>query len=170
MRVFEIDFKKLAVLLTPTFLRRAVFTSLVRVLMQPLATLHFTFAARRTDSLFRLEHNGQVCRLKHALNSLDGSLTYANGFEISDINAVGEVVWAYDEHTDDSRLVWFLQPLPDNTMIYNLADITADTSSFVVFVPGIFAFNGNRPADPRIVATVERYRLLSRTASYRAKT
>ena len=151
MRAFEIDFKKLAVLLTPTFLRRAVFTSLMRVLMQPLATLHFTFAARRTDSLFRLEHNGQVCRLKHALNSL-------------------EVVWAYDEHTDDSRLVWFLQPLPGNTMIYNLADITADTSSFVVFVPGIFAFNGNRPADPRIVATVERYRLVSRTASYRAKT
>lgn len=167
MRVFEIDFRKLAVLLTPTFLRRPVFTAIVRLLVRPLDTLHFAFADRRADSLYQLDHNEQVCRLKHALNNLDERLTYANGFEIDDINAVGEIVWAFDESEND---VWLVDDLPQFTMIYNHADVTAQTSSFVVHVPTIFPFSGDRPADPRIAATVERYRLVSRTASYRTKT
>ena len=175
MKAFEIDYKKFAVLLTPTFLRKPVFTALVRVLMQPLTTLHDIFRTKRDDHLFNLAHNGQVCYLKHALNSLDSRLTYANGFEISDINALGDFVIAYDEAMPDT---WWLndQADPPYTLIYDEASILVATEAFVVFVPTIddegrtiFTFTGDKPADPRIVATVEQYRLVSRTATYRIK-
>lgn len=168
MTPFEIDYKKLAVLLTPTFLRKPVFTALVRVLMQPLTTLHDTFRTKRDDHLFNLAHNGQVCRLKDALNSLDNRLTYTNGFEITDINALGEFVIAYDEAMPGT---WWLddQDNPPYTLVYDENEILVATETFVVFVPQLFTFNGSKPADPRIVATVEQYRLVSRTATYRTK-
>ena len=168
MKAFEIDYKKLAVLLTPTILRKPVLTALVRVLMQPLTTLHDIFRTRRDDHLFNLAHNGQVCRLKDALNSLDSRLAYASGFEISDINALGDFVFAYDEAMPDT---WWLDDHanPPHTMVYDEDAILAATETFVVFVPTLFTFTGDKPADPRIVATVEQYRLVSRTATYRIK-
>ena len=165
MTPYEIDYKKLAVLLTPTFLRKPVFTALVRVLMQPLATLHQTFRTKRNDHLFNLAHNGQVCRLKDALNSLDG-LDYQSGFEITDINAIGDFVFAYDE-VHPQR--WYSDEIPDYTLVYDEASILVATETFVVWVPQQYPFSGSRPADPRIVATVEQYRLVSRTATYRIK-
>lgn len=170
MRAFEIDYKKLAVLLLPTFLRQPVLTAIVRVLMQPLAVMHDIFRTRRDDHLFDLAHNGQVCYLKHALDSLDG-LDYATGFEIRDINAEGDFVFAYDETEwlQDTDRVWLVPDAPDCTMVYDNAAITAQTEAFVVYVPAQYPFNGSKPADPRIAATVEKYRLVSRTATYRTK-
>lgn len=168
MTPFEINYKKLAVLLTPTFLRKPVFTALVRVLMQPLTTLHDIFRTKRDDHLFNLAHNGQVCRLKHALNSLDNRLTYATGFEISDINAIGDFVFAYDEAMPDT---WWLDDNAETpyTLVYDETSILVATEAFVVFVPQLFTFTGDKPTDPRIVATVEQYRLVSRTATYHIK-
>lgn len=168
MKVFEMDYKKLAVLLTPTFLRQSTLVALVRVLMQPLVTLYDKFSTNRDDHLYNLAHNGQVCRLKHALNKLDDRLTYRNGFEIEDINALGNFVFAYDEDMPQS-LWWWVEDQPDCTMVYDEAEILVATETFVVFVPDIFAFNGSKPADPRIISTVEQYRLVSRTATYRTK-
>lgn len=170
MKAFEIDYKKLAVLLTPTFLRKPVFTALVRILMQPLTTLHLTFRTKRDDHLFNLAHNGQVCYLKDALNSLD-DLDYSDGFEIEDINAIGEFVFVYDETEwlQDTSRVLLVNDAPDFIMIYDEAAITASTEAFIVYVPARYTFDGSKPADPRIEATVEKYRLVSRTATYRTK-
>ena len=171
------DYKKLAVLLLPTFLRQPVMVALARVLMHPLALLHDTYCTKRDDHLFDLAHNGQVCRLKDALNSLDDRLTYQEGFEIMDINALGDFVMAYDEaeYFISEQQMWVVNDEPNGTLVYDEAEITVDTESFVVFVPtkvhgeDIFSFNGSKPADPRIVATVEKFRLVSRTATYREK-
>lgn len=164
----ETDYKKLAVLLLPTFLRKSGLTAIVRVLMQPLASLHDTFKAKRDDHLFDLSHNGQVCRLKDALNSLDG-LEYDKGFEIDDINALGDYIIACDEDMPSSEWL-IIEDEPNVTMVFDEAEINVDTEAFVVFVPSPkYRFNGSKPADPRIVATVEKYRLVSRTATYRAK-
>lgn len=168
MKAFDIDYKKLAVLLTPTFLRQSTFVAFVRALMQPMVTLYDKFSAQREDHLFNLAHNGQVCRLKHALNTLDDRLTYSNGFEIEDINALGDFVFAYDEDMPQS-LWWWVADQPSYTMVYDEAEILVVTETFVVFVPDIFDFNGSKPADPRIISMVEQYRLVSRTATYRSK-
>ena len=168
MKVFEIDYKKLAVLLTPTFLRQSTFVAFVRALMQPMVTLYDKFCIQRDEHLFNLAHNGQVCRLKHALNRLDNRLTYQSGFEIDDINALGGFVWAFDEAMPKSSW-WWNEDSPNYTMIYDEAEILVLTDTFVVWVPDIFEFNGSKPADPRIIATVEQYRLVSRTATYRSK-
>lgn len=171
MKAFEIDYKKLAVLLTPTFLRKPVFTALVRVLMQPLTTLHLTFRTKRDDHLFNLAHNGQICRLKDALNKTFG-LDYSNGFEIRDIKAEGDFVFAYDETEwlQDTNRVWLLPDSPDYTMLYNEAAITATTETFIVYCPtAATTFTNGKPTDPRVVSIVEQYRLVSRTATYRQK-
>lgn len=166
----DVDYKKLAVMLTPTFLREAVMLALVRVLMQPLVTIHDNFKAKHNAHLYNLAHNGQVCYLKQALNNLD-NLNYKEGFEIEDINALGDFVFTYDETEwlQDTDRVWILQDSPEFTMIYDEAEIGTITASFVVYVPARYEFNGGKPADPRIIATVEQYRLTSRTASYRYK-
>lgn len=172
MTPYEIDYKKLAVLLTPTFLRKPVLTALVRVLMQPLTTLHQTFRTKRNDHLFNLAHNGQVCRLKDALNQTFGITDYQSGFEIRDINAEGDFIIAYDEAEwlADTNRVWLVKDTPQYTMVYDEAAITAATETFIVYCPRkATSFTGNRPTDPRVVSIVEQYRLVSRTATYRQK-
>lgn len=67
-RVFEIDFKKLIVLLLPTFLRKPVLFSLLKALIRPVVILYDDFKTQRTKNLYRANHNGQVCYLRKMLN------------------------------------------------------------------------------------------------------
>lgn len=168
MKAFEIDYKKLAVMLTPTFLRSTLLTALLRVLMQPMTTIHTTFKSKREQHLFNLSHNGQVCYLKDALNKEFG-LDYSNGFEISDINAEGDFIFAYDETEwlQDTNRVWIVEHSPTYSMIYDEASITPSTASFIVYVP--FLYEVGSDIDYRIRSIVEQYRLVSRTPEYRLK-
>lgn len=171
MTPYEIDYKKLAVLLTPTFLRKSVFTAFIRVLMQPISTLHTLFRQNRTEHLFSLAHNGQVCYLKDALNTEFG-LDYSNGFEIKDISAEGNFIFAYDETEwlQDTNRVWLLSGSPNYTMAYDEAAITAITETFIVYCPRTAtSFTNGKPTDPRVASIVEQYRLVSRSATYRQK-
>ena len=170
MGIFNTDIKKLAVLLTPTFLRQPLLTAIARILMQPITTIQQTFLTMRDNNLYNLNHNGQACRLKHALNQLDG-LQYDNGFEIEDINAIGNYIIIYNE-TEwlvDTGRVWLANDEPGCRMAYDENAISVETAAFIVCVPQQYQFNGSKPADPRIAATVEQYRLASRTAIYRIK-
>lgn len=167
---FNIDYKKLVVLLTPTFLRQPIWLSLMRVLIQPMAYLHDKFLSKRTDHLYNLAHNGQVCYLKDALNREFGIEDYQQGFQIEDINAEGEFVYAYDEaaYLTDTERLWLVPDKTEGyTMIYDESSITPSTSSFVVYVP--FLWQAGSDVDYRIRAIVEQYRLVSRIPEYRLK-
>lgn len=166
----DIDYKKLAVMLLPTFLRKPLMVALSRVLAVPLDNLNRLFCTKRKDHLYDLDHNGQVCRLKHALDNLYG-FNYSDGFEIEDIDALGDFIFVWDETEwlQDTGRVWMLADAPEYTVVYDEASINIETHTFVVFCPTQIAFNGNRPADPRVIDTVEQYRLVSRTAIYRVK-
>lgn len=166
----DIDYKKLAVLLLPTFLRKPLMVALSRVLAVPLDNLNRLFCTKRKDHLYDLDHNGQVCRLKHALDDLYG-FNYSDGFEIEDINALGDFIFVWDETVwlQETGRVWMLADEPDYTMVYDEESINTETNTFVVFCPAQITFDGNRPADPSVIDTVERYRLVSRTAVYRVK-
>lgn len=65
---YNIDIKKLAVLHLPTFLRSAEMIAWMQCLSAPLVDLHDDFKANRNANIYNLAHNGQVCKLRAALN------------------------------------------------------------------------------------------------------
>jgi hypothetical protein len=69
-KLYETNIKKAAVLLLPSFLRKPAIVAFVQAIVAPVAALKVDFLAFRRDITFRIEHNGQVCRLRGALNDL----------------------------------------------------------------------------------------------------
>ena len=67
-RVYSIDYKRLIVLLLPTFLRRPLLFGLIKSLVLPIITLHSDFLAQRRSNIFQANHTGQVCYLRGMLN------------------------------------------------------------------------------------------------------
>lgn len=66
---YEIDFKRLAILFLPIRLRRLAMVGWVQALLAPLTDLHYRFKEKRDQDWFVLNHNGQVCYLRAALNA-----------------------------------------------------------------------------------------------------
>ena len=155
----KIDYRKLSVLLLPTFLRQPVIMSLLRVLMRPIQQLHDRHQTFRTQRMYELWHTGQICHIKEALNTEFGLTDYSTGFEIDDINAQGEWVWIYDEVNafDDERHMMFDPP----TFVHDISAIMTPTSSFFVLVPQSIVIDETNKA--RICSIVNKYRLASRT-------
>lgn len=68
--LYDVNFKRLALLLLPTFRRRPLLAALVYAAVSPLQYLHTRFMRWRRDTDYRLLHNGQVCYLRGLLNDL----------------------------------------------------------------------------------------------------
>ena len=156
----QIDYRKLVILLLPTFLRQPVLMAWLRAMAYPLQQLHDRHQATRTQRLYELRHTSQICFIKDALNNEFGITDYANGFEIEDINAPGEWVWIYDENVDrfdDEQHMLFDDP----TFIHNISAILPPTSAFFVLVPQSITIDETNEA--RIRSIVNKYRLASRT-------
>lgn len=156
----QIDYRKLVILLLPTFLRQPVLMAWLRAMAFPLQSLHDRHQAARTQRLYELRHTSQICYIKDALNNEFGITDYANGFEIEDINAPGDWVWIYDENVDrfdDEQHMLFDDP----TFIHNLSAILPPTSAFFVLVPQSVTLDETNRA--RIRSIVNKYRLASRT-------
>ncbi|MDB0602648.1 hypothetical protein PL373_16220 [Tenacibaculum maritimum] len=67
---YSIDFNKLAVLLLPNERRKPKIISFLKALIRPVVDLHYDFLQRQKMDEFILNHNGQVCYLRKALNDL----------------------------------------------------------------------------------------------------
>lgn len=65
---FLLSFKKLAVLLLPTMMRKSAMSALTQLFMSPICSVHTSLLKYRIDTTFRLTHNSQVCYLRAALN------------------------------------------------------------------------------------------------------
>lgn len=68
MSKYEINFKRLALLLLPTFWRKPIIGAITYATVSPLCYLHTRFILFRRESNYRLTHNGQVCYLRAVLN------------------------------------------------------------------------------------------------------
>lgn len=161
----QIDYRKLAVLLLPTFLRRPILISLLRAWMYPLQALHDRHQEARSTRLYELAHTSQTCHIKDALNKEFGvgnhnqQSSYAAGFQIVDNDAKGSWVWVYDEGVekfDDADHMLF----DHITYVYDEPTIMEQTTSFTVKVPQSIALDETNKA--RIRAIVNKYRLASR--------
>lgn len=65
---FDVDIRKLAVQLLPTFLRGATMQAYVKALVKPISDVHYQFVMKRKDNLYIMAHNGQKCYLRAVLN------------------------------------------------------------------------------------------------------
>ncbi|MGM9783144.1 MAG: hypothetical protein ACI3ZV_06615 [Paludibacteraceae bacterium] len=156
----RIDYRKLVILLLPTFLRRPVLMAWLRAMAYPLQQLHDRHQSARTQRLYELHHTSQICFIKDALNNEFGITDYADGFEIDDINAQGEWVWAFDEKVDrfdDEQHMLYDTP----TFVHDISAILPPTSAFFVLVPPSIDIDETNKA--RICSIVNKYRLASRT-------
>lgn len=67
---YNIDFYKWAVLLIPTWLRKSKMIAFTKSLVAPVVLLHSEFLRLKALDEFILNHNGQICYLRKALNDL----------------------------------------------------------------------------------------------------
>ncbi len=65
---YKIDFKKLALLLLPTFLRKSRLAAFISLLITPVKRMYNAFRDQQRQDWYRLNHNSQVFSLKNVLN------------------------------------------------------------------------------------------------------
>ena len=58
MRIFELNLRRLVILLLPTFLRKARLVAWLQILIAPLEQLQYSFNQKRNSDLVTLTHNG----------------------------------------------------------------------------------------------------------------
>lgn len=66
--IYNIDYKRLTVLLLPTFLRKPVMYSFLQAFLKPIVSIHTLFMAARASHLYRIAHTPQVYSLRALLN------------------------------------------------------------------------------------------------------
>lgn len=65
---YKIDYDKLAILLLPTFLRTSILVGFVQSILQEIDKIHYKWLQEREKHYYKLEHTGQVCKLRKLLN------------------------------------------------------------------------------------------------------
>ena len=68
MSIYDVNIKRLALLLLPIALRRPLMAAFAQTAVQGVHALHAVFMKWKGDCDYRLTHNGQVCHLRAALN------------------------------------------------------------------------------------------------------
>ena len=65
---FNVNWKKLAALLTPTFLRGKKMMAWLELIIEGVNQVHYQWLQLRKNNIYNLAHNSQVCYLRAALN------------------------------------------------------------------------------------------------------
>lgn len=65
---YNLNVKKLGILLLPTFLRKPIPIAYLDVLLHPLSKIYDRWLIFREENLYKMQHNGQLCYLRKALN------------------------------------------------------------------------------------------------------
>lgn len=65
---YNVDFRKLPLLLLPIFLRKRLTIIFLDSYLTPLKKTHQAWNLFRNDNIYKIKHNGQVCNFRKALN------------------------------------------------------------------------------------------------------
>lgn len=173
--IFTIDFDKWIATMLPTFLRRRRVFAFCRALCSPVVWLYGEFLNARSDHIYRLTHNGQVCYLRAALNDAFG---LTKGFEVEDADDyAGEWIFAKDPTMPQQLLAVDegLNPAPEEgdpppehptPLLADEARLNAPHNSFIVRVPHDIYISQL----DKVKAIVEKYRILSKQPIYTSTT
>lgn len=68
MSVFTVDIDKLSKWMLPLRLRTVLLVDLVKCAVKPTKQVYQQFLAHRSENIYEIVHNGQVCKLEAVLN------------------------------------------------------------------------------------------------------
>ncbi|MDR0834612.1 MAG: hypothetical protein LBN93_10605 [Candidatus Symbiothrix sp.] len=154
MKLFQIDYKKLVLLLLPTMLRREVVYAFLKAMTAPVISLYNQFTSNRDNNLYRLQISGQVCYLRRLLNDAFPS---ANGnIRIEEGSTSGNWQYAYDEDYDPYQKYLLIE---GGTLFWDKSTIIEGVSGFTVYVP-VAVYDVNN--DAKIRSLLNAYKLLSK--------
>lgn len=126
-----VNWRKLAVQLTPTFLRGELMKAWVELIVDVIDYIHYQWLQFRSDNLYKLAHNSQICYLRAALNDrFDPSL---RRIEISSGNAFTRQYI----YTDAEQKPKYLGTI----YLYDDADYEDTGVDFIVKVPTDLVFS-----------------------------
>jgi hypothetical protein len=156
-RHYIVNFKKLVVLLLPVSLRQSSIVALLQVSVCGLITVYNNFITNRTNNLYKLNINGQVCHLRKMLNDAFP----AGGGLITIEDGVAKGVWqyAYDQDYDPYRKYLLAS---DTTLLWDKSSISEGLSNFIVNVPIALQSVNN---EARMRSLLNYYKLLSKSYS-----
>lgn len=152
MKLYQIDYKRLVLLLLPTFLRKPRLFAFLCALTFGISELHTKFMKNRDRNLLRIKRNGQVCYLRGMLNEeLDPD---SRRIRIEDSEAEGNWVFAMDEEEAYQLLV-----TNPGILVYSENLIIENTAFFYVSVPWN---SGDTNLNNRLRNYLNEYKLLSK--------
>lgn len=164
MKLFQIDYKRLVLLLLPTFLRQSRIFAFMTALTFSVSSLYDTFKANRERNLRRLKFNGQVCYLQKMLN--DELDFVARRISISDKSSEGQWLIAMDEVEPYQLFVMPEQLNAEGKMeadrgnlIFDEGLLISDTAIFHLSVPWA---ETDIDMDNRLKSLLNEYKLLSK--------
>lgn len=160
MRLFQIDFRRLVLLILPPCLRFPRIYALLLALTFGIEEIYRSFSRQRDTNLTRLRRNGQVCYLRALLNDeLDPE---QRRITIDDASQPGEWLMIYDESESYQLLINREPGTSDDPVhiLYDESTILENTSFFTVTVP--WSDNMNDLTN-RLRSLLNEYKLLSKT-------
>ena len=173
MKWFEIDYKRLVLLLLPTFLRRPRIYAFLTAMTFGVEELHRQFSRQRDANLLRCRRNGQVCYLRALLN--DELDPVQRRITLEDASQPGNWLMIFDESTSyqtlirsepgtDSNFIPISNPISNPGaavhILYDEAAILENTSFFTVTVPWNVQMEDSTN---RLRSLLNEYKLLSKT-------
>lgn len=155
MTRYDIDYKKLALNITPIKLRNQLYMAFQYLVVSPISRLAKMFYTYRTDTNYRLHHNGQVCYLRAVLNDLFDSTL--RRIQIEDLAPQRElVIWKRDQN----KPIMISERSSGNAIIVSKRGFGgADGYDFVVICP--LALRGVID-ETRMRAVLDQYKLASK--------
>ncbi|MDE5525705.1 hypothetical protein [Elizabethkingia meningoseptica] len=121
---YKVDFRRLGVLLLPTFLRSPSMMAMTNVLMSCLEQINDDFIADRKSNIETATHNSQVCYLRKILND---KFDYDRRILIEDPNDKEETY----VYTDGENKPHYLEEL----ILYPESEFSDKKVDFVIKVP-----------------------------------
>jgi hypothetical protein len=155
-KIFEINYKKLVLLLLPTFLRRDVMLAFLRAMTAPVASRYDLFIGNRKNNLYRLRMNGQICYLRRVLND---AFPEAHGaIRIRDGVMIG--LWRYAWDKDYDPYMKYLLIADEGTVFFDKSATLQSVNNFIVSVPRALHNVNN---DAKLRSLLNAYKLLSKS-------
>jgi hypothetical protein len=168
--VFKIDYKKLPVLLLPTFLRKSVLYRLLKAAIKPVVSLYDAFLTTRNQNNYTINQTGQVCYLRGLLNdAFDAELRrlYVADGEASDWIILYKK--SLFTPTDSKHPLWLLSAdeKQGETLLFRgevrlvpkKGSVSAAGVDFMVMVPMVLR---GKIDENRIISLVNFYKLASK--------
>lgn len=134
---FDLNISKLAVLLTPTFLRAQNIIAYLEAMTAPVTEVLDSFRLNRLQNIYKLQHNGQVCYLRAALNDrfdiqdrrilIDDGNRYAMNYIYTDGEEKPKIlgtIYLYEDSDYADNGVDFIVRVPED-LTYNIYEMQA---------------------------------------------